>query len=71
MSIKSEPFTLLELRPIKRLHSKINIKNLRDSLNKSGYWEWISFKNPVCADRLGIWAWRGGALGYTERKPSK
>jgi hypothetical protein len=52
------PFTLWELRPIKRLYPKINLKALRDNLNKTGYWEW-----------LGYWAWRGGALSYTEEKP--
>lgn len=65
------PFTLLELRSVKRLYPHVNIKNLRDSLNRPGYWEWIAFKKPVYADRLGIWAWRGGALNYTNEKPSK
>ena len=36
----------------------------------NGYWEWMAFKKPAHPDRLGYWAWRGGALGYTETKPS-
>ena len=35
----------------------------------AGHWEWLAFKKPVHADNLGYWAWRGGALNYTEDKP--
>jgi hypothetical protein len=64
-------FTLWELRSIKRLHPKIDLRSLQDSVNRMGYWEWIGFKKPVHPDRLGYWAWRGGALNYTEEKPNK
>jgi hypothetical protein len=67
----TKPFTLWELRPIKRLYPQIDLRGLRDSVNRMCYWEWIGFKKPVHPDRLGYWAWRGGGLNYTEDKPKK